>query len=134
MSYSAQLSNTGDPVLIGDWFFLLRSLASVVRVLDVRSAQGLEIPNKLETVPAAHIFIHAATSVLERSEAGDRVETLALHVKEPELAWRGDLYKLSRERWTHWKKRWSAMKDSDQLEQNERKLASLALDAMKRVE
>ncbi|KAF5011728.1 hypothetical protein FDECE_2188 [Fusarium decemcellulare] len=133
VSYSARLSNTGDTELVGDWFFLLRSLASVVRVLDVEPVQYSEnIKRELE--PAAQIFIHAAAPVLERSKAGDRLIAIAFHVEKPDFAWNGDLYELSLQRWAHWKDRWAILKNRGQLNQKERELVDSALDAMNRVE
>ncbi|KAF4465475.1 hypothetical protein FALBO_7683 [Fusarium albosuccineum] len=133
VSYSARLSNTGDTELVGDWFFLLRSLACVVRVLDVEPGQHCEnIKRELE--PAAQVFIHAAASVLERSKAEDKLIAIALHIEKPDLTWNGDLYKLSLERWAHWKDRWAALKDRGELNQKEREFVNLALDAMNVVE
>ncbi|KAI1388564.1 uncharacterized protein F4822DRAFT_429183 [Hypoxylon trugodes] len=138
-SYSAQLTATGDPELIGDWwcyvncFFIRRCCPSIVRVLDIASSDDCE-RQVLEISAAAPLFIYASQELLQRSLASDTIESMSEKDIDGERLWWGDMRMLTIQRWKHWKDRWIALKDSDILDESNRNLASEALEAMAQAE
>ncbi|KAH8649216.1 hypothetical protein BX600DRAFT_554753 [Xylariales sp. PMI_506] len=139
MAYSARLSATGDEALAGEWFFLRRSCASAVRVLDYPPDAYADFAREISA--AANLFLHGgAAAIYARSRLRDPIEGyLGLSFNDPkqdgEDSWKGrELWKgaagLSPERWQHWKARWEDIGGLDWLSEEHRRIAAEVVGAM----
>jgi hypothetical protein len=127
-AYSARLSATEDPALIGDWYFLRRSCPSIVRVLDYNPEAYPDFARELPA--AAKMFIYAAAVLLKRSKERDPIEGY-LGLPREKWLWKG-ADGLSPERWIHWKERWRAISETGNDDQ--KKIAKEALAAITEAE
>ncbi|XXH00015.1 hypothetical protein Hte_006356 [Hypoxylon texense] len=127
-AYSARLVATRDPV-IGNAFFVVRCCPSVVRALDTDQALQYE-EYRPDIIAAAQLFTLCPQQLLERCKAEDSIDWLAKDHIKGNILWHGDITKLSVERWNHWKARWQVIKESENLEDEIKMLASKSLDGI----